>query len=54
MPEFLYRRGLIDTSRPFEELKALSWINERARRIAEGDDFSAKIRAGLPMPGLQI
>jgi hypothetical protein len=50
MPEFLYRRRLIDTSRPFEELKAMSWINDRARRIAEGEDFSATIREGLPMP----
>ena len=50
MPEFLYRRRLIDTSRPFAELKAMSWINERARRIGEGEDFSATIREGLPMP----
>ena len=54
MPEFLYRRGLLDTSRPFEELKALSWINERAKTIREDEDFSARIREGLPMPGLQI
>jgi hypothetical protein len=51
LPEFLYRRGLFDTSRPFEELKAMSHINERARRIGEGEDFSARIREGLPMPG---
>ena len=51
MAEFLYRRGLLDTSRPFEELKAMSWINERARGIGESEDFSARIREGLPMPG---
>ena len=50
LPEFLYRRRLLDTSRPFEELKAMSHINLRARSIREDEDFSAKIREGLPMP----
>jgi hypothetical protein len=48
LPELLYRRGQLDTSRPFEELKALSHINARARGLGEGDDFSMGIRAGLP------
>lgn len=50
LPQFLYRRRLLDTSRPFEELKAMSHINPRARSIGEAEDFSAKIRDGLPMP----
>ena len=50
LPEFLYRRRLLDTSRPFAELKAMSHINERARKIGEGEDFPARIREGLPMP----
>jgi len=50
MPDFLYRRGLLDTSLPFAELKAMSHINERARRIGQDEDFSARIRDGLPMP----
>jgi uncharacterized protein YeaO (DUF488 family) len=52
LPQLLYRRGMIDTSRPFEELKAMSHINDRALSTAEGDDFSKRIREGLPMPPL--
>ena len=52
LPELLHRRGIIDTSRPFAELKAMSHINERARAVRPGEDFSAKIREGLPMPPL--
>jgi hypothetical protein len=50
LPELLYRRGTIDTGRPFAELKAMSRINERALGAAEAGDFSARIRDGLPMP----
>ncbi len=49
LPELLYERGRLDTSLPFVELKDLSHINERARTAG---DFSAAIRAGLPMPPL--
>jgi len=52
LPPLLYRRGLLDRSRPFEELKAMGHINERALQVAEGDDFSKRIREGLPMPPL--
>ncbi|HEY5900362.1 MAG TPA: DUF4105 domain-containing protein [Burkholderiales bacterium] len=55
LPELLYRRGTIDTSRPFAELKAMSRINERALEAETANgaiDFSARIRAGLPMPRL--
>jgi hypothetical protein len=52
LPELLYQRGSLDTSRPFTELKAMSCVNERARTAGEGEDFSAKIREGLPMPRL--
>ena len=53
LPELLYHEGTIDTSRPFAELKAISHINQRALDVAEGENFSAKIREGLPMPQLQ-
>jgi hypothetical protein len=53
LPELLYREGLFDTSRPFAELKAMSYINERALAMGEGEDFSAAIRRGLPMPPLE-
>jgi hypothetical protein len=52
LPQLLYRQGTIDTSWPFAELKALSHINERARAVPPGADFSASIREGLPMPPL--
>jgi hypothetical protein len=52
LPEYLYRQELFDTSRPFAELKAMSHINERAHAIGEDEDFSSRIRDGLPMPRL--
>lgn len=52
LPQLLYRRGLLDTSRPFAELQAMSHINRRALEVREGEDFSARIREGLPMPAL--
>jgi Domain of unknown function (DUF4105) len=50
LPELLYERGSIDTSRPFAELKAMSRINDRAKAAGAAHDFSTAIRAGLPMP----
>ncbi len=49
LPERLYRSGAFDTRLPFAELKALSHINARALTVGEGENFSAQIRAGLPM-----
>lgn len=53
LPRLLYRQGMFDTSRPFAELEAMSHINERALAAGEGEDFSAAIRHGLPMPPLE-
>ncbi len=47
-PELLYDRGLIDTSLPFEELKARSYLNNRAKAAGAVPDFSRRIREGLP------
>ena len=52
LPELLYERGSIDTTRTFPELKAMSRISDRARTAGSAEDFSARIRAGLPMPRL--
>ncbi len=46
--ELLYNRGLIDTSLPFEELKARSYVNDRAKAAGAVPDFSRRIREGLP------
>jgi hypothetical protein len=45
VPEYLYERGLLDTSLPFAELQKRSWINAKARSADGADDFSARIRA---------
>jgi len=47
-PELLYNRGMIDTSLPFEELKARSFVNDRAKAPGAVPDFSRRIREGLP------
>ena len=48
LDELMYERGTIDTSRPFEEMKRLSDITERARAAEDDPAFSAKIRVGIP------
>jgi hypothetical protein len=50
LPEFLYWRGELDTTLPFEELKARSHVNARALAVRPGEDFCARIREGVPMP----
>jgi uncharacterized protein DUF4105 len=45
----MYERGSLGKALPFEELKAKSDVTERAKAAyASGDDFSARIRDGLP------
>lgn len=46
----LYERNAIDVSLPFEQIKSLSRINEKAKNAGNGSDFSARIRDGLPNP----
>ena len=48
LPQYLHRRGIIDSRLPFAELKAVSHINARALETGEDEDFSARIREGLP------
>jgi hypothetical protein len=45
---YLYRAGLVDTSLPFEELRARSRITDVARDAGDEPDFSSRIRASLP------
>jgi hypothetical protein len=52
LPRLLYERGTLDSSRPFAELRAMSRINDRAHAAGAAEDFSARIRTGLPMPPL--
>jgi hypothetical protein len=48
--ELGYAREQIDTSLPFEELRARSHITPLARAMAPGEDYSAVIRRNLPDP----
>jgi hypothetical protein len=45
---YLYAAGRVDTSLPFEELRALSRITDVARSAGDAPDFSQRIRAALP------
>ena len=46
--ELGYDRGTIDTSLPFEELRRISAITEKARAAGDSPNFSRRIREGLP------
>jgi hypothetical protein len=48
VPELLYDKGRLDTRLPFAELRPRSRINDLARAADRADDFSRRIRAGLP------
>lgn len=48
MPAWMYRGGAIDSTLPFEEMKQRSIVNARARAADSADDFSARIREGVP------
>ncbi len=50
MDTLLYERKAIDTSMPFEQLKALSRINEKALKAGDSSEFSIIIREDLPTP----
>ena len=47
--EYAYELGYLDDSIPFRELKQRAHVNERARAAGKADDFSAQIRAGMPL-----
>ncbi len=50
LDELGYERGQIDTSLPFDELRARSDVTEVAREALGVEDFSARIRRDLPQP----
>jgi Domain of unknown function (DUF4105) len=49
-PEYLYERGRLDSSIPFEELRKRGHINERAHAADKAADFSQKIRETSAVP----
>jgi hypothetical protein len=50
VPEYVYERGTLDRTLPFPELRRRSLVNERARAAGRAEDFSRRIREGLPRP----
>jgi hypothetical protein len=48
LDEFLYERGAVTTSVPFDELKRRGHIDARAKAADQDPEFSARIRDGLP------
>jgi len=46
----MYERGNIDTSLPFDDLRARSLVNARGKAADKDPDFSRRIREGLPDP----
>ncbi|MEM9872050.1 MAG: DUF4105 domain-containing protein [Pseudomonadota bacterium] len=50
LPEYAHDLGAVDTRLPMAELRALGRINDRALADGLSDDFSAAIRAGVPVP----
>lgn len=52
--QMLYEYGVLDTSRPFEAVRAASLINPRAEAADQDPAFSARIREGLTRPPLIV
>jgi hypothetical protein len=50
VPEYLYEKGRLDTSVPFEELMRRGHANERAHAADKAEDFSQRIRAEQAPP----
>jgi len=48
--EYAYELKAFDTGLPFEELRRLGHVNERAHAAGDAENFSQKIREGMPMP----
>jgi hypothetical protein len=46
--QYIFAAGVVDTSLPFEELRRRSRITATAQAAAGAEDFSARIRVGLP------
>ena len=50
VPEYVYEHHRLDNRLPFGELKRRSHINARAQAADMAEDFSRRIRSGLPIP----
>jgi hypothetical protein len=50
LPNYAYAVGATDTSMPFEKLRELSRIHDKAAQADADPNFSASIRKGIPVP----
>jgi hypothetical protein len=50
LPDYAYEVGATDTSVPFEQLRRLSRIREKATQADADPNFSTLIRVGIPVP----
>jgi Domain of unknown function (DUF4105) len=50
LPDYVYQLGATNTAMPFERLRALSRVSVRALQVGGDQDFSRKIRQGVPVP----
>jgi hypothetical protein len=48
--EYAYELEMLDTSMPFAELRERCLVNAKAELFDRADDFSVRIRDGIPMP----
>jgi hypothetical protein len=48
LSELIYERGAVDRSLPLVELNSRSLINAKAEAAGDGEDFSRRIREGVP------
>ena len=48
--EYAYELGYLDDSIPFSELRQRAYVNPRANEAGDADDFSQRIRVGIPTP----
>ncbi len=54
LDELLYEHGIVDTSRPFAEVRRTSIVNARAQAADQDPAFSARIRDGIVLPPLLV
>lgn len=54
LDEMLYEHGIIDTSRPFADVRQASNIDARAQAADQDPNFSARIRDGIVRPPLLV
>ena len=50
LPDYAYAVGALNTEMPFERLRELAKIHDKAIRADADSDFSVKIRKGVPKP----